>query len=139
MVIVLVPAPFIFAPILFKYLTRSTISGSIAALLIIVVPSAKHDASIIFSVAPTLGKSKFIFAPLMLVASQIIKPCSSFISTDSFLNALICMSIGLVPISQPPGYDGKKSIYIADYTSFQEYITSIFGVLLSLFSAIFFI
>ena len=51
--IVSVPAPFIFAPIVFKKFATSTIWGSLAALSIIVVPSAKTLASITLIVAPT--------------------------------------------------------------------------------------
>ena len=53
-----VPAPRILAPILFKKVAKSTISGSSAAFSMIVFPSAKVAAIITFSVAPTLGKSK---------------------------------------------------------------------------------
>ena len=53
-----VPAPLTSAPILFKKFAKSTISGSQAALSIIVSPSAKTAAIIIFCVAPTLGKSR---------------------------------------------------------------------------------
>ncbi|CEY75638.1 Uncharacterised protein [Streptococcus pneumoniae] len=56
--IVPVPAPRTFAPIAFKKLAKSTISGSFAAFSRIVVPFANVAADIMFSVAPTLGKSK---------------------------------------------------------------------------------
>ena len=98
----LLPAPCIFAPILFRKLARSTISGSIAAFTILVSPSARVASSIIFSVAPTLGKSRWISVPIILSAVQLIKPASSFISTPSSLNAFRCRSIGLAPISHPP-------------------------------------
>ena len=52
-VISLVPSPIIWAPIFFNILTMSTISGSLAAFSIIVVPSAKTAANNEFSVAPT--------------------------------------------------------------------------------------
>ncbi len=55
--IVSVPAPTTLAPILFKNVCRSMISGSRAALRMTVVPSANVAAIIKFSVAPTLGKS----------------------------------------------------------------------------------
>ena len=54
----LLPAPCILAPILFRKLAKSTISGSIAAFIIWVSPSASVASNITFSVAPTLGKSK---------------------------------------------------------------------------------
>ena len=47
------PKPVILAPHLIKHLPRSIISGSLAALLITVFPSAKTAAIIKFSVAPT--------------------------------------------------------------------------------------
>ena len=48
-----VPAPWISAPIVFKKLATSTTCGSFAALSIVVVPSAKTEASITLIVAPT--------------------------------------------------------------------------------------
>ena len=56
--ITFVPAPRIFAPIAFKNVAKSTISGSSAAFSITVLPLAIEAAMITFSVAPTLGKSK---------------------------------------------------------------------------------
>ncbi len=61
-----VPAPLTFAPILFRKFARSTISGSSAAFSIMVVPSASTAAIIMFSVAPTLGKSRYMDAPRSL-------------------------------------------------------------------------
>ena len=69
-----VPAPMILAPILFKKFCKSIISGSLAAFVIVVVPSANTLANIAFSVAPTLGKSKSIFSPFIFSASHIIFP-----------------------------------------------------------------
>ena len=69
-----VPAPLICPPILFIKLAKSTISGSCAAFSIMVVPSANAAAIIIFSVAPTLGKSKYTFAPLRPSAVAITIP-----------------------------------------------------------------
>ena len=57
-VIVSVPAPLIFAPMPFKTSARLTTSGSRAALLRTVVPSASVAAIIIFSVPVTVTKSK---------------------------------------------------------------------------------
>ena len=62
--IVCEPSPVILAPIAVKNSPRSTTSGSRAALSIVVTPFAKVAAVIIFSVAPTLGNSRVIFAPL---------------------------------------------------------------------------
>ena len=58
------PSPVIFAPIEIKNSPRSTTSGSRAALSIVVTPLAKVAAVIIFSVAPTLGNSSEILAPV---------------------------------------------------------------------------
>ena len=57
MVMVSVPAPEIFAPIVFKKSAVSTISGSRAAFSITVVPSAKVPAIMTDKVAPTLTLS----------------------------------------------------------------------------------
>ena len=97
--------PLIFAPALFKNFTKSSISGSLAALVNTVFPSAKHDANIIFSVAPTLGKSKSIWHPLISSELQIMFPYSSFILTPNFSNPFRCKSIGLAPMSHPPVCD----------------------------------
>ena len=59
-----------------------------------------------FSVAPTLGKSKLISVPTILSHLQCIKPHSSSICIPNFLKALRCKSIGLEPISHPPACDG---------------------------------
>ena len=64
MVIVGVPAPETFAPILFSKSARSAISGSQAALLIEVMPWASTAASMVCSVAPTEGKGKEMSAAL---------------------------------------------------------------------------
>lgn len=58
-----------------------------------------------FSVAPTLGKSKFIFSPIILSQEQIIFPCFLLILIPNFSKLFKCNSIGLVPISQPPACD----------------------------------
>ena len=55
-----------------------------------------------FSVAPTLGKSKCISVPIILSQLHVINPDFSSISTPIFLNDEICKSMGLAPISQPP-------------------------------------
>ena len=54
----LVPAPRILAPILFNNEAMLTISGSLAAFEICVVPSAFTAANIMLIVAPTEAKSK---------------------------------------------------------------------------------
>ncbi len=50
-------------PIPHRKSAKSIISGSLAAFSIVVVPLARHAAIIRFSVAPTLGKSKYILVP----------------------------------------------------------------------------
>ena len=55
--------PSIWAPIATSIWHRSTISGSRAALSMTVVPLASTAAVMMFSVAPTLGKSSQIEAP----------------------------------------------------------------------------
>ena len=101
-----VPAPFILAPILFRKLARSTISGSCAAFSITVVPSASAAAIMITSVAPTLGKSRYIVLPVIFSALASTMPrlsCSSFILTPRALSPFRWSSTGLFPIAQPPG------------------------------------
>ena len=58
-----------------------------------------------FSVAPTLGKSKCICVPISFSAKQYISPYSSFIFTPNFSNPFKCKSIGLEPMSHPPVCD----------------------------------
>ena len=62
-VIVGVPSPSISAPMAMRKLPRSTTSGSRAALSRIVTPLARTAAVMMFSVAPTLGKSREMLAP----------------------------------------------------------------------------
>ena len=52
------------APISLRRLARSTISGSRAALSIVVVPLAKTEAIMRFSVAPTLAKESVTVSPV---------------------------------------------------------------------------
>ena len=69
-----------------------------------VFPLALTAAIIIFSVAPTLGKSRTIFPPInpfSVVASTY--PCSIFIFAPSASKPFKCKSTGLAPIAQPPG------------------------------------
>ena len=63
-----------------------------------------------FSVAPTLGKSKSIFAPTILSHLHTINPPSSEIFIPNFLKLFRCRSIGLAPISHPPGYENLASL-----------------------------
>ena len=59
-----VPAPVILAPISLSMFARSTISGSRAALSMIVVPRARTAAMMRFSVAPTLANSSETMEPV---------------------------------------------------------------------------
>ena len=76
MVIVLVPAPAMTAPISTSMAARSEISGSRAAFSMTVVPLARTAAIRMFSVAPTLGKSNAMSAPSSESASPTTAPCS---------------------------------------------------------------
>lgn len=58
-----------------------------------------------FSVAPTLGKSKFICVPTIFSTLHPISPYSSFTPIPNFSNPFKCKSIGLAPISHPPVCD----------------------------------
>ena len=98
-----VPAPFISAPMLFKKLATSTICGSFATFSITVFPGIKLAASIIFIVAPTETISKNICAPLSLSELALILPELISIFAPNALKPFKCWSIGLAPISQPPG------------------------------------
>ena len=103
MVITGLPAPVIIAPIWPSISARSEISGSRAALSITVMPLASTAAIRMFSVAPTLGKSRLICAPRSSVASPTTDPCSISIRAPSARSPLWCMSSGREPIASPPG------------------------------------
>ncbi len=100
-----VPAPLIFAPILLRSLAKSSISGSHAALFIVVFPFANAAAIITFSVPVTLTFSKKVSAPTSrpFGARATTFPASSETFAPSCSNAFKCKSIGRVPIAQPPG------------------------------------
>ena len=96
--------PLISAPIDVRYVARSTISGSIAAFSITVFPLANVAAIIMFSVAPTLGKSRYTFPPVnrpFLTASMY--PWPSVIDAPRAVKPFRWRSTGLVPMAQPPG------------------------------------
>ena len=90
---------------MFKKFCRSIISGSLAAFVIVVVPLANTLASIAFSVAPTLGKSRSIFSPFIFSALHSMFPWFWFASIPSFSKLFRCKSIGLDPMSHPPVCD----------------------------------
>ena len=73
--------------------------------MIVVVPFAKTDTNIIFSVAPTLGKSKLISFGFISSASHIILPKFLLMVTPNFSKPFKCKSIGLEPMSHPPVCD----------------------------------
>ena len=68
MIIVSFPAPSILAPIDVSIFAKSIISGSFAAFLIVVLPSARVAAIIMFSVPVTVMPSKLIFVPINFFA-----------------------------------------------------------------------
>ncbi len=103
MVMVAVPTPSIRAPIWASNCARSMISGSRAALSMIVVPSASTAAIRMFSVAPTLGKSSPIEAPCSLLARPTTLPCSMFIVAPIARRPDWCMSSGREPMASPAG------------------------------------
>ena len=63
-------APDILAPQAFRKPHKSQISGSLAALLTTVVPSASAAAKMMFSVAPTLGNDRAIDVPFSLAGTE---------------------------------------------------------------------
>ena len=100
------PASRMSAPILFRKLARSTISGSRAAFSMIVRPFAVTAPIITFSVAPTLGKSRVTMVPLSPWGTLAwMLPCSLENSTPSALRPARCWSIERAPRLQPPGMD----------------------------------
>ena len=98
-----VPAPRMSAPIVFKKLATSTMWGSLAALSIIVVPSARTEASITLIVAPTETTSIYIEVPTNFDALAVIFPWVVSTFAPKASKPLICWSIGLAPNLQPPG------------------------------------
>ena len=111
--IVDVPAPRTLLPIRLRKEARSAISGSRAAFSIIVVPSAKTAAIIIFSVAPTLGNSKTMRLPRNLSQWPSMYPCSDANFAPNISRPRKCMSIGLGPKSSPPGSATLAFPYLA--------------------------
>ena len=70
------------------------------------MPPERHAAIIICSVAPTLGNgSEILFPRSPYGALHSRQPWRSLISAPSFESASRCISIGLSPISHPPGKD----------------------------------
>ena len=83
---------------------RSSISGSQAALRMTVVPCAMDEASMRFSVAPTLGKSSTTSAPCRPCGVDAsMKPWSVLNCTPRASRLVMCMSSLRAPIWQPPG------------------------------------
>ena len=103
MTIVALPAPRTFPPMRLMKFCKSTISGSFAALRMTVFPSALTEASMMFSVAPTLGQSSTISAPTVRPQVQSMYPPPSSMCTPSLRSPFRCRSMGRRPMSQPPG------------------------------------
>ena len=102
-VIVDVPAPMICAPMRLRNAARSAISGSRAALSIVVVPFARTAAMRTFSVAPTEGNSSRILVPSSCAARASMYPCAVSNVAPRSSSPRTCMSIGRGPKSSPPG------------------------------------
>ena len=99
-----VPAPRICAPMLFKKVAKSMISGSRAAFSITVVPSARTAAKMALIVAPTETISMKIRAPCKPCgAAKWTVPLSSLTVAPKAIKAFKCWSIGRGPILSPPG------------------------------------
>ena len=80
------------------------ISGSRAALSMMVVPFACTDAIMRFSVAPTLAKASVTVSPVMPAGVEAcMLPCLTSNRTPSSSSPRMCMSILRAPMLQPPG------------------------------------
>ena len=93
----------IFAPNKFKKLIKSVTSGSIEQLLNVVSLSANIDAIIAFSEPVTLLVLNLYNPPVLDILFVSKYPLSIIVVYPSDSKALICSSIGLSPIAQPPG------------------------------------
>ena len=102
-VMVSVPAPIISAPIAFRNAANPEFLAHLPHYMIVVDPSARTAAIIIFSVAPTLGKSKMISAPCSFCAWQTIRLPVFFNLCAKRLKPLDARSIFRSPIAHPPG------------------------------------
>ena len=102
-VIFSVPAPFILAPMLLSNSAILDISASLAALFIVVIPFAIDAANMMFIVAPTDAKSKYISAPFN--SSAVIMYFEFFLITlaPRLSKPFKCKLMGRVPILHPPG------------------------------------
>ena len=98
-----VPIPSMRHPIFRSMLHKSTISGSRAALRIVVTPLATTAAIRMFSVAPTLGKSKSISAPCNRDARPMMPSAVTSNVAPIASSPRRCMSMGRPPKSSPPG------------------------------------
>ena len=108
MVIVDDPAPRMRAPMRLRNDGQVAISGSRAALSMTVVPLASTAAISAFSVAPTLGNSRTIRAPMQrrsAVGLDVAVRRSN--AAPSCSRPRRCMSIGRGPKSSPPGSDTR--------------------------------
>ena len=100
-----VPMPEICPPIETNMLQMSTISGSRAALSIIVCPLAVTAAISNVSVAPTLGKSKYTCVPTKPPSGACTTkyPCSLVTVAPMRSSPAVCISNPRDPIASPPG------------------------------------
>ena len=115
MMIVSVPWPVIFAPIAFRQFPRSIISGSLAALMIWVLPLARLAAIIVFSVAPTDTTGNTILFPTRpFLHRALIYPSASSTIAPNCCIAQMCKSTGRVPIAHPPGKETLTLPYLAN-------------------------
>ena len=101
------PIPEICAPISTSKSHKSATSGSRAAFSIIVSPLACTAAVRMFSVAPTDGKSRVMCAPCKLSARASMLPFDKSNSAPIAVSPAMCISIGRVPKSSPPGISSR--------------------------------
>ena len=109
-----VPAPSIFAPILFRKFARSHTSGSAAAPSMTVMPSASTAAIMTLSVPRTVGPNlprRLITAPFSFGAKTFTLPFSTRTAAPSASKPFRCKSIGRSPMTQPPGSETVASLH----------------------------
>ena len=107
-----VPSPEILAPFSCRKWQSSTTSGSFAQFFILVIPGAYTAARTAFSVAPTLGNLRRISLPCHFCAdARSIPSCSSKTAPIPCI-AAIWMSIGRIPMMQPPGNGSSAFLFL---------------------------
>ena len=105
-----VPRPAILAPIAIRQAARSAISGSRAALRMVVVPAAATAASRRFSVAPTEGWGSRISAPRRpsRAVARIVPSVSSIVAPMA-RKPVTWKSMPRRPMASPPGIGSAAS------------------------------